>query len=391
MPGATLAAEATQAEEDIINKGGVHHIGEANIRTRRPTTTTRSASSQDETIMSRKNLQTARLALLLLAMLTIVFWKSLALARTTCDGPKECCPSDLTHQSQPRGRVDLGLVLVGLYNVDERAGTWDADYYLTESWAAAPGFCPATEIVNELTRQSTQFDSTELRGGRCIRSRRIHSTLHTPYSLRTFPFDQQSLLLEVSDAEYSAQESKYSDRPVVADLDEEAKDQLSSWKLLGGVGYRHSPRVFKGDEGAPSYDYAIFSLPVRRHITYHLTKFFLPLLVIIVVAFSVFWIDPEDLGSKVGIGVTCLLAAIAFQLAEAGALPAVAYLTLADRVYAVCYTMLALALMASVWASSLVRRSLKSRAMKLDRISRLVFPAGMIVAIVAVSIRAFTQ
>ena len=44
----------------------------------------------------------------------------------------------------------------------------------------------------------------------------------------------------------------------------------------------------------------------------------LPLLVIVAVAFTVFWIDPEDLSSKASIGVTCLLAAIAFQLAEAG-------------------------------------------------------------------------
>jgi hypothetical protein len=83
----------------------------------------------------------------------------------------------------------------------------------------------------------------------------------------------------------------------------------------------------------------------------------LPLLVIVAVAFSVFWIHPEDLNTKASIGVTCLLAAIAFQLAEAGMLPEVAYLTLADRVYAICYTMLALSLMLAVNSSAEANRA----------------------------------
>jgi hypothetical protein len=205
--------------------------------------------------------------------------------------------------------------------------------------------------------------------------------------LRSFPFDHQVLPLELSDAEFSSQELAYANKPIVADLDGDAKEQLSSWKLEGNVRYQHSPRVFIGDDGAPTYDYATFSLPVRRHITFHLTKFFLPLLVIITVAFAVFWIDPEDLGSRVGIGVTCLLAAIAFQLAEAGSLPAVAYLTLADRIYAACYAALAIALMASIWATSLVRRSLRAKALRIDRICRTAFPLGMVLVVIMIAVR----
>ena len=58
-----------------------------------------------------------------------------------------------------------------------------------------------------------------------------------------------------------------------------------------------------------------------------------------------FWIDADDLSSQVTIGITCVLAAIAFQLAEAAALPAVDYLTLADRVYAICYVAIGLAVL----------------------------------------------
>lgn len=326
---------------------------------------------------------------LLLAVL-LTFSVHATAAAKSCDGPTECCPAELHSPTSPQA-VELGVVLLGLYNVNEKMGTWDADFYLNESWAPAVGFTPTTEIVNEVGRQSEQFDDTELRGGRCFRSRRIHSTLRSSYNLRMFPFDHQRLTLEFSDAEVVANFAHYTDKPSVAALDDEAKGELSSWKVDGEFAYLRRARVFAEDGTAATYDYATFSLPVRRHVAFHLTKFFLPLFVIIAVAFTVFWIDPEDLSSKSTIGVTCLLAAIAFQLAEAGALPEVAYLTFADRVYAVCYTMLAASLMFAVYGNSLVRKDRKEQALRLDRLARLVFPGVTALALILAIARSASQ
>jgi hypothetical protein len=320
-----------------------------------------------------------------LSALAIFVGAGTANART-CDGPAECCSAIEAHVVRTPETVRLGVVLVGLYNVNEKSGTWDADFYLNESWIPTPGFTPETEIVNEVARQSEQFDDTELHDARCYRSRRIHSTLRSSYNLRAFPFDRQRLTLEFSDAEFDERLLGYEERPSVSALNDGAKDELSSWKIAGALGYSHQIRVFQEEGAAPHYDYATFSVPVKRHVTYHLTKFFLPLLVIVVVAFTLFWIHPEDLNSKAAIGVTSLLAAIAFQLAEAGTLPEVAYLTLADRVYALCYIMLAVSIMFAVYTNSLVRKNRKVAALRLDRICRMAFPVclvfGLILAVV---------
>jgi hypothetical protein len=301
-----------------------------------------------------------------------------------CAGPPACCPatvaSELPGLPAPVD-VAIGVTLVGLYNINEKAGTWDADYYLHETWPPTPDFTPQTEVVNEVSRQSQQFDETELRRGRCVRSRRVHSTLHSLYDLRTFPFDRQQLTLVLSDAAFTDGEARYADRPASTEIDDGARGQLAGWSFAENLSFTHAPRAFKGDDGAPLYDYATFSLPVRRLVSFHLTKFFLPLFVIVAVAFSALWIDPDDLGSRAGIGVTCLLAAIAFQLAEAGSLPAVPYLTLADRVYAICYFALAFTILASVVASRLAREKRKDRALLLDRRARRLFPAALLVAL----------
>jgi len=276
--------------------------------------------------------------------------------------------------------------------VDEKLGTWDADFYLSESWVATPDFMPTTEIVNEVTRQNEQFDDIELIDRRCIRSRRIHSTLRGKYNLRMFPFDKQRLTLEFSDAELAAKFLQYDGNASITNLDDEANDELASWKVDGKLDYSHRTRNFVDVGDTAPYDYATFSLSVRRHVTFHLTKFFLPLLVIVAVAFSIFWIDPDDLNSKASIGVTCLLAAIAFQLAEAGSLPEVAYLTFADRVYAICYIALAAALLFAVYGNSLARKAEKARAARLDRAARWAFPTCMALALLlAVARSAWAQ
>jgi hypothetical protein len=322
----------------------------------------------------------------LACLLTLMAAPSLARAdAATCDGPEECCPKQLIIDLAKKAQVAIGVAFDGLYNVDEKSGTWDADYFLYEAWTPTPGFFPQTEVVNEISRQSSQFDETLMRNGRCVRSRRIHSTLHSRYDLKRFPFDEQKLVLDIADAEYDASDLSYEAAALHLDLDDDARDELTAWSITAKPQFALSTHAFTPAPNAPSYPHAVITVAIRRQIGFYLTRFFLPLFLIVAVAMTVFWIHPEDLSSQIGIGVTCLLAVIAFQFAESTSLPAVAYLTFADRVYAICYFAIALAMMESIWGNTLVRRGLNERADQLDRICRWAFPVG-IAAAVALSV-----
>jgi hypothetical protein len=295
----------------------------------------------------------------------------------TCDGPEQCCPKQLILDLPQKTHVAIGVAFRGLYNVDDKMGTWDADYYLYERWAPTPGFFPQTEVVNEINRQSSQFDETLLRNGQCVRSRRIHSTLHARYDLKRFPFDEQNLTLELADAEFDTTDLEYEQEPLVLALDGNARDQLVAWTVLGSPEFKLGQHVFSPRPGAPTYPQAAITVAAHRQVGFYVTRFFLPLLLIVAVALTVFWIHPEDLSSQVGIGVTCLLAVIAFQFAQASSLPAVAYLTFADRVYAICYFAIALAMIESIWCNTLARRALHDKAEGIDRMCRWAFPLGI--------------
>jgi hypothetical protein len=274
--------------------------------------------------------------------------------------------------------------------VSEKSSSWSADYYLYEQWLPAAGFTPQTEVVNEIERKAVQFDETELRDGRCVRTRRVHSTLRTDFDLRTFPFDEQDLVLELSDAEYGSKQARYA-QDATAGLDDLALHQLAAWKIIPPLRYQHRARTFTYETGSPEYDYATFSIGVRRHVSYHLSKFFLPLLLLVIVSFAIFWVDPGDLASALQIGVTCLLAVVALQFAEASDLPDVSYLTLADRVYAASYVAITMATLQAVYTSSLVRAGDRIRAERVDRRCRIAFPVALLGGLTLLAIRAFTQ
>lgn len=330
-------------------------------------------------------------ALSCFAMLcAVLFVPGTARAERVCDGPDACCPEHQADRIGTRAMVRVGAVFIGLYNVDDKSQAWDADYYLYESWAPVAGFTPQTEIVNETSRLSSQFDETVLRDGVCVRSRRIHSTLHSRLDLRTFPFDRQGLTLRLADAEHDAAEVGYDSHPFVLDLDDDARDELPSWHVNPHPRFAVGDGLLASHPGAPRYAFATITIDVRRRADFYLTRFFLPLVLIMVVAFSVFWIHPDDLGSQVGVGVTCLLAVIAFQLGEASTLPAVEYLTLADRVYASSYVFITLALVESVYTNTLSRRGHVERAARIDNLARVAFPLATLLMILGSVYRAFT-
>ena len=98
-----------------------------------------------------------------LLAIALLLWSTSARAENrSCEGPASCCPATIAEDLPERVEVTVGIVLLGMYNVNEKAGTWDADFYLHEAWRPTPGFTPQTEVVNEAVRQSGQFDVSPL-------------------------------------------------------------------------------------------------------------------------------------------------------------------------------------------------------------------------------------
>ena len=124
----------------------------------------------------------------------------------------------------------------------------------------------------------------------------------------------------------------------------------------------------------------VVEIPVVREWKFFLSRYFLPLILIVALSYALFFIAPSDLTSSSSIGVTAVLAIIAFQITQADTLPKVGYLTLADKVYTVCYVFTGTALGLVIHASWLATHAKATRAERLYRLYRVAFPLLFVVS-----------
>ena len=82
--------------------------------------------------------------------------------------------------------------------------------------------------------------------------------------------------------------------------------------------------------GGESISEIRFTINIARHFNFYIWKVFLPLLLMVVLSWTTFWIDPTELSSQVQISVTTILTVIAFAFAIQANLPKVPYLTFID-------------------------------------------------------------
>jgi hypothetical protein len=316
-------------------------------------------------------------AALVLAIVSILFVRA---ARADCDGPPECCITDAkaATASLPE-RVRVGLHIQQIGSVSERDGEYHADLTITTRWPAG-GVVPALGPRNAVDTTNTVEDRTERGGAFCYHAVRIQDTFETPFVLYRFPFDEQRLRLVLEDLRYRPEIYTYDQELWPLTIGNEAYRDLQAWRIERYPSVTQRDSIGRSFPGASPVHVLRIEIPVERVWEFYMSRYFFPLLLVVALSYSLFYVQPDDLASSSGIGITAVLAIIAFQVAQADALPHVAYLTLADKVYAICYLFTAIALALAIHGAYLVRHGKQKRADDLQVRYRVLFPVFFVVA-----------
>ena len=79
------------------------------------------------------------------------------------------------------------------------------------------------------------------------------------------------------------------------------------------------------------------SFEIERKSGYYIFKIILPIVLILMVCWSVVWIDPKELESRLTITIVCLLSLIAYNFVIDKDLPKLEYLTVLDWFILISY------------------------------------------------------
>jgi hypothetical protein len=125
----------------------------------------------------------------------------------------------------------------------------------------------------------------------------------------------------------------------------------------------------------------LFEVSIRRRATFYVWRVLLPMTLLVIASWTVFWFEPTNLQPQISTGLAILLSLVTFTYAIDFSLPKVAYLTFIDR-----YTLTAFAfVLAAIFAVSAIHVILKAKgestALRLQARARLVFPLAFFAAV----------
>ena len=288
--------------------------------------------------------------------------------------------------------VQVGVFLIDLVNIDDVRQSFTASLYFEVGYKdprladpAAPGlrifslgeiWWPDLGLVNRRSLQILFPHQLRVdREGNVTYRQRVYGDFSAPLNLRAFPYDTQQLPIEVASNTLGPEELNLS-----ANLEETGRmDSLSQagWSVLTEGLEVRPHRIEKHGR-----EQLVFSLTASRKSPFYRWSILLPLCFIVLMAWCVFWIDPQFVNPQISLSTASTFALIAFRFSLRSMLPKVDYMTYLDEFVLACTVLVFLALGQAILTARLSKTGQGELAGRIDVWSRVVYLVafGLLVA-----------
>jgi len=280
--------------------------------------------------------------------------------------------------------VRVFMEMLDLGSIDSVSQTFNASFYFELVWLddslkhAGPGslkmkldeiWNPLIQILNQQSIQQTFARRVEVfSDGRVVYRQRAWGTFSQPLQLRDFPFDEQTIRIDLVAAGYSPEDLSLTIdngsgiAPVLSIPDWSVLD----WRTQSGV-------IETGPENTP-VSTASLVVDLKRHPGFFIVKVLLPLVLIVLMSWTVFWINPQNAGPQISISVTAILTLIAFLFSMSSMLPRLPMLTRLDWFVMYSTFLVFFSLIEAVYTIRLANSGDLEKALLADRVARWIFP-----------------
>ena len=170
---------------------------------------------------------------------------------------------------------------------------------------------------------------------------RFNADVETVINVKKFPFDQQNLKITLSPFSKNYNQLKFSIDKRMEGIAPNA--QLAEWKILGYSGKMITSHSIIMGDSVPEY---VFTIKYQRQWLFYLFKLLLPLLIIVMLSWSVFWLKNQPLINSIAVTFTALLTIVAFQWVVTDAIPRVSYPTFFQSLILFSYVTIGLTIVA---------------------------------------------
>ncbi len=304
----------------------------------------------------------------------------------------------LTERPDPPGtitEIELSLFLLDIDYIDDARQRFNADLFMVTRWhdprlalddqaneqertfGLDTIWTPRGLIVNDrdLIRKLPQIATVD-QSGQVIYRQRLSGELSANFDFREFPFDTQPLTIDVVSYAHVPDELSFS---TSSELSEGVTDiSVDGWRLtVQGSQFNEAIVASTG----VVFPRLVYTIEAKRDSNYYLLTLFLPMTLIVFMAWSVFWLQPELTPSRIAISTASIFSLIAFGFSMRLSLPSVSYLTRADIFVIGCTLMVFIALAVAVMGSRWANSERVNRALRLNAIARWIYPVLFVIVV----------
>ena len=254
------------------------------------------------------------------------------------------------------------------------------------------GWWPQLLILNEVGRSDPKAVMLTIQPDGTVQYREQRdAVLETPMALHDFPFDTQRLKASMIPFGSTTDE-------VVLEVDERyagATDDLvrreqdvnvSGWNLQHLTMAIDEAFVLTGT-GQTRFSRLVTTIQLERRSWQYVWAILFPLIVLVSVVWSIFWVEIDSLADRLNISFIGVLTIVAYQFVVLEDLPRMSYLTFTDTVLLISFLMMAATVPQSLLIHSLVRKGKQQLARRIDRTCRWAFPVVFVLLLAAAAAR----
>jgi Neurotransmitter-gated ion-channel ligand binding domain/Neurotransmitter-gated ion-channel transmembrane region len=332
-------------------------------------------------------------------LVAVLFAMSIQLVCST----EAAAPIDRPNADSGPTQISVGIWAVDISKIDSAEQTFTAEVAIVLRWKdprlthtdagvvrypLEQVWHPRAGIANETSSVRQRFpESVEIASDGTVLYRQLYTGAFTQsLRLQSFPFDRQTFRLQLVAVRYQPDEVMF------------LPDQdwiRSGLKQAGGI----APKITLPDWTiekwetkpltyalAPGLHYSSYALEftAARNVQHYILKVILPLVLIVIMSWSVFWIDPVHSSSQISVAVTSMLTLIAYRFAIDSQLPRLPYMTRLDAFILTGTVLVFFSLIEVLITTILETKRQTERAKKIDRYCRAIFPAIFVIASIAI-------
>lgn len=310
------------------------------------------------------------------------------------DAAAAATPETSEDEAEASGPMDLyvGVYPLDIGDLDMASGTASVTYYIWTRWQGVHDGT-AYELVNGTIEAREHEFRERNEEGIEYAYYRCRATVHLEADYHDFPFDEHLVDLELEHSDEGNDGVRFViDRESIAHVH---SPTVSGWIVDEPVFEvrDHEYRTNWGYPGSPADESTTFSqlrvsMRMRHAVAATFAKTFLTLLISVLITFLAFFMHPEELEARVGVGVAGIFGAVTSQAVVSGNLPDIPYLTLSDQIHMAGLVFIFASLLESCFVGWLVRRERIALAQRVDVACRFIMmPAYMLAVALMVGLR----